>query len=162
MIDADLLSRYRFFRQHAGGIVGRNAEGAIALARADRLIEAAAEEDVARVEWADDEEPYEHGVYTLAEIAAKFESNEWSGPYGCVIYIEGEVAESLWGITLGPADLNDPYARVVVAELAAQCEDDLRQALGDHLDMVENLALRAAAHAHNPALTAPPTERSAQ
>lgn len=41
---------------------------------------------------------------------------------------------SLWGIVVGPRGTDDPYCRVVQAELALEIEDELRQAVGDALD----------------------------
>jgi hypothetical protein len=127
-------NRYRWFKQHAGYRVGHCAEDAIALMRAETLLDDAEHWDLAHVEWQYDAEPYEHGVFTDAEVAAKFESNEWTGPYAALLYVGGDVVGALGGITLGPQDLNDPYARVVAAELALEAEDEIRQALGDLLD----------------------------
>lgn len=82
------------------------------------------------MEWLDDDVPYDHGMMTPDEIASKFDSNEWTGPYGCVVSIGGSHVASLWGIVLDSRGTRDPYARVVVAELADEAEDQLRAALG--------------------------------
>jgi hypothetical protein len=149
-MDTTLIKRYRFFREHAGYVVGRSAEGALDLARAERLLSDAIDADVARVQWRYDDLPYEHGFLSDEEIAAKFESNEWTGPFGCVIWIGDDLSDfdadsdrdpaswtqntSLWGIVVGPRGTGDPYCRVVEAELASELADDLRQALGDARD----------------------------
>lgn len=129
------IDRYRFFREYAGGIVGESALGALRLARVEELLSRALDLGVANVTWHNDDEPYEHGAFTADEAQAKFDSNEWTGPYGCVVSIteNGDFA-SLWGIVVGPRSMDDPYCRVVVAELASELADDLRQAVGDALD----------------------------
>ena len=127
---------FQFFLENAGYVTppGR-AACALELARAEELLETAIDENVAEVVWEWDDTPYDPGdVCTLAEAREKFESNEWTGPFGCVLKIDGETVESLWGIVVGPNETNDPYCRVIAAELASQCEDMLRQALGDARD----------------------------
>jgi hypothetical protein len=133
--------RFRFFHDHAGYVVGESAIGAIALARAEELLERAIDLGVARVEWVDDDEPYDYNPRgrgfedaDAEDAARRFDSNEWTGPFGCVVDIAGETGASLWGIVVGPRGTNDPYCRVVAAELASEIEDDLRQAIGDALD----------------------------
>lgn len=139
MIDKQLREAFRFMLDHAGHSTppGR-AACALSLARAERLLHTAQDFDAdrppAHVTWTEDDEPYEHGGLSPAEVTALFASGEWTGPYGCILYVDGEVIGSLWGITLGRADLNDPYRRVVEAELASEHEDDIRQALGDARD----------------------------
>lgn len=133
------LSAYRHMRKHAGYIVGQNARGALELARAETLLQHACDEGLATVAWHDDNEPYEHGCMTADEVAARFESNEWTGPYGCVVTV-GDATASLWGIVLNQWGTNDPYARVVVAELASELADELRQAVGDAADAREGIA----------------------
>lgn len=141
---------FQFFIDHAGGIVGERAKGAIRLARAEQLLERAVDLGVASVEWRDDDcEPYDPGDSATAEEAARyFGENTWTGPFGCVVQC-GELYEyavssgresqrehlaSLWSIVVGPRGTDDPYCRVVVAELACELEDELRQAVGDALD----------------------------
>jgi hypothetical protein len=139
-----MYQRYCFFKEHAGWSTppGR-AASALALARAEVLLEQAIELGIAEVEWEHDDQPYDTDCYSDDEIAAKFESNEWTGPFGCRIGLdEDKYAASLWGIVLDsrgvstglPGSADDPYARVVRAELADELEDDLRQAIGDALD----------------------------
>lgn len=152
-MDSQLVKRYRFFREHAGGWVGHSAETALDLARAEALLEDATDLGVAAVQWVDDDTPYDTDLYTDEEIRAKFESNEWTGPYGCIVsvYAESDDASdtlahldrvaaderSLWGIVVGQWGTNDPYCRVVAAELASELEDALRQAIGDARDAID-------------------------
>lgn len=126
---------FQFFSEHAGGIVGERAQGVIALARAESLLERAVELEVASCEWVDDCEPYDPGDATSpAEAARLFESNAWTGPFGCIVKVGDEGHASLWGIVVGPRGTDDPYCRVVAAELAWEVADDLGQAIGDALD----------------------------
>lgn len=130
-----LRNRYDFFRAHAGYIVGENAAGALDLARAEEVLDRAQCEGVASVEWHDDDLPWDEGTEISAdEAAAKFASNEWTGPFICIIRIGEDVVASLSGIVVGPANLNDPYCRVVAAELALELQSDLREAISDRLD----------------------------
>lgn len=129
-------SAFRFFLERAGYCTppGR-AKGAIQLARAEQLLGRALELGVASLEWVDDVVPYDQGDSCSDEQARRyFESNAWTGPFGCVVEVDGSPGASLWGIVVGPRGLGDPYCRVVQAELSSECEDDLRQAIGDHLD----------------------------
>jgi hypothetical protein len=133
---------YRFFREHAGGIVGENAKGAIELARAEVLLERAQDLGVAVARWEMDDEPYDPGdVCSDEEAREKFESGAWVGPFGCIVEVDG-VGNSLWGIVFsGADDVLDPYARVIRAELACGLRDDLAQAIGDTLDAREGVSL---------------------
>jgi len=118
MLDPQLIDAYRFFSENAGYIVGRHAESALSLARAELRLREAQASDTVRVEWQDDDFPYDHDGYTHDEIQEKFASTEWTGPYACLLYLNGEVAASLGGIVVGPKGTNDSYCRVVEAELA--------------------------------------------
>jgi len=135
--------RYCFFKEHAGGVGRRDANGRVAweharvaldLARAEEVLSRATEQGIARVEWRDDDYPYDCDGYTQDEIVEKFRSNEWSGPFACLVYVADEVAASLCGIVVGPKHTNDPYCRVVEAELASEIESELREALSDAAD----------------------------
>jgi len=138
-MNTDTYRAYKFFREHAGGIIGRNAETALDLARAEQLLDEAEDLGIGGTEWPYDEEPYEgFDVFTDEEIATKFESNEWTGPFGCIVRA-GDESTSLWGIVLSPKEIGDPYARVVRAELASELMDELRQAIGDTLDYAEEV-----------------------
>jgi hypothetical protein len=110
---------FRFFHENAGYVVGERAIGAAALARAEARLDEAIDNGSATVKWEWDDEPYDHGYMTDKEVAAKFESNEWTGPYGCTVTV-GEETESLWGIVVGPRGTDDPYCRVIAAELAEE------------------------------------------
>lgn len=131
---------YAFFRGQ-----GMPASSALNLTRAESLLERAQDLGVASVEWVDDDESYDPGDFVTEEEAReKFDSNEWTGPFGCVVRVfdsveygrdrAGDNLQSLWGIVVGPRGTADPYCRVIVAELACELEDDLRQVIGDALD----------------------------
>lgn len=147
-MDKQLQSRFRLMLENAGYSVppGR-AVCAIEMARASLLLDRAVDAGVASIEWIYDDEPYDPGdLYTEAETAAKFESNEWTGPFGCVIYFEPNESTrysvaGLWGIVVGQWGTNDPYCRVIEAGLASEIEDDLRQVLGDALDAEREASL---------------------
>jgi hypothetical protein len=144
-----LRSAFRFMLAHGGYIVGEHAKSALDLARAELLLGRAIDAGAASVEWVDDQEPYDPGdVCTQEEARKRFDSNEWTGPFGCIVSVgeeftynttsgaetQRETTASLWGIVVSHRGTNDPYCRVVAAELALEVEDDLRQALGDALD----------------------------
>ncbi len=94
---------YQFFRAHAGGWVGHNAETAANLARA----EAAAQRMGWQYRWEADDEPYETDI----------PGDEPSEVLGCVLTDgRGEVLASLWGI----GDPDPTYMRIVHAELASE------------------------------------------
>lgn len=146
-----MYKRYRFFHEKAGRVAiidangrpsGIAARNALDLARAEALIDEAEELGIAKVKWPFDDEPYEHGCMTDDEVREQFANNRWTGPFGCVVSIGGDHAASLWGIVLDsrgvseglPGAADDPYARVVRAELASELIDDLMQAIGDAKD----------------------------
>jgi hypothetical protein len=133
---------YTFFREHAGWIVGENARCALHLARAEALLEQAVELELAEIVW-EPEDYWAWGdlgdVSTREEMEAKFDSNEWTGPFFARIVLKPNestrfTATGRGMIVLGPRELGDPYARVIAAEMAWEIEDDLRQAIGDELD----------------------------
>ncbi len=140
--------RFRFFSAHGGGRVGHTAESALSLARAEELLETAVDLGVASVDWVDDDMPYDPGDADTPEDAARyFESGAWTGPYGCIVRVfdsveysgerTGDALQSLYGIVVGPRGTEDPYCRLVAAELASELEDELRQAIGDARDAAE-------------------------
>lgn len=99
----NLADAYRFFKEHAGYRVGHSAESAIALARAEK-------EGKRRgwsVEWEDDPEPWDADVprpnYVFNALARTR---------------SGKVIASLGSI--GVDRSNDPYLRVVEAELFSE------------------------------------------
>ena len=128
--------RFRFFLEHAGYCTppGR-AACALGSARAEELLERAEELEVARVEVLDDDFPYDAGDFcTLDDAARKFSSGEWTGPYVVGITTTEGHSAGVGGVVVGSAGESDPYIRVLRAELAAELEDELRQAIGDELD----------------------------
>jgi hypothetical protein len=133
-----IRDRYDFFRANAGGIVGQSAMGALRLARVEAVLETALDLGIASVDWDYDPEPYDPGTVTTADEArAKFESNEWTGPFTCIVSVGEDPydsAASLGSIVVGQSGTRDPSCRVVAAELASEIEDDLRQAIGDARD----------------------------
>lgn len=140
MIDNDTRTRWQFHLEWGGYSVPPGlAACALTAARAEKLLETACELDVATVTWEYDDEPYDHGMMPEDEIARKFDSGEWTGPYGCVVTVDSVAVASLWGIVLGRDDTRDPYRRVVESELASECEDELRQAIGDHEDAEQDV-----------------------
>lgn len=113
----------RFFWTYAGyshsmcesPAVGRT-RGAIELAAAeDLLLEAIRVADI-RVEWDDDSD----GAADCRADREKFETCE-----GCTIYRDGAPIAGLYCIT----DADSNYRRVVRAELAQECADELRAAI---------------------------------
>lgn len=101
-MNPQLRDAYRFFFEHAGYVVGRRAEGALALARA----ELKAERIGLGSEWHEDE---------MAEAFNGEEYQEYPAER-CGATINGETLASLGGII--EPDRN--YRRVVEAELAAE------------------------------------------
>jgi hypothetical protein len=135
--------RFRFFLEHAGYSVppGR-AACALALARAEELLNEAEDLGVVTVEWQYDDMPYEQDIVSEDEADRLFESGEWTGPFGCIVEtFDGETHTSLWGIVVGPKGTDDPYCRVVAAALASDIEDELRQAVGDARDAAQEVTL---------------------
>lgn len=102
-IDPKLKRAYEFFKKNAGGIVGRAAEGALALARAEAIAASLGWD----VDWEIDEEEYDLG-----------DEEEMPGEvYSAMLRDEdGKVIESLGSI----GDPSRDYQRVVEAELALE------------------------------------------
>lgn len=106
---------YRFFRQHAGYIVGESAKGALALARAEKH---AGDEGLQHV-WVEDPDP-DLSWMDEHERAQEHEV------LGCILYrpcsehgVDCKHAEplaSLWGIV----DADREYRRVIEAELSLE------------------------------------------
>lgn len=94
---------YQFFREHAGGWVGHNAEHAAHLARA----EATAERLGWAYDWEWDDEPWDGDC-----------GCQPSEVLGCILRdaYSGEQLASLWGI----GDPSNTDRRVIEAELAAE------------------------------------------
>lgn len=108
-----LLERYRFFHRNAGYVVGRRAASALALAKAELLLE---QYDL-HVAWDIDEFADDSFVDTWEPAAKKaWRSREhyaWvamcKNPYGAVL-----------ACTSGIFDPDEDYRRVVAAELALE------------------------------------------
>lgn len=104
-----LTAAEQFFYDHAGFSVRvsegeTTEEGHLRSARELAVAEQWARDQMAVVEWEDD------------DVAHLYYDRE-TRYYGCIVVV-GNVTESLWGIDL--AGYDDPYKRVVVAELASQ------------------------------------------
>lgn len=120
-MDSKIVRAYRFFREHAGYIVGRAGIGALSLARD----EAWGEEQGLTFEWQDSDIPWD-GDFPL--------------PEGCALMDvvmrdkSGKVVGSLCSVSEFPGG---PYFRVVEAELASEYraeqehEAERRQAAAD-------------------------------
>jgi|SRR5215469_5124468 len=133
-MDAETLRQYRYHRANGG-----TAEGSLACARTRILLDRAIDENVAEIRWDYEEERYED-VFGFEDDAERkwfydgIENGSITGPFYAVLRIEGETVASLGMVTLGPRYFEDYYAKLIEVELAAEVEDDLRQALGDALD----------------------------
>ena len=119
-IDAGLKKRYEFFKTFGGGQVGHAAEGALAMARAERI----AEERGWEASWEPEEGPWEDylGDYDKIEDIEEVAY--------CVLKDEdGRVLASLGGITLSKkssASETRHYKRYVEAELALEAATTAR------------------------------------
>ncbi len=125
---ASMSERYAFFREHAGYIVGRSAECAMALARAE--------------EWAE-----EHTITFRWEVDEEGEATQEGAEVLCCLAVdaEGHVVDCMGGVELeSPAFARGysrhPYARVVEAELA---QEALYQADVRNQERADSLAARA-------------------
>jgi hypothetical protein len=98
---------YEFFREHAGYVVGQNAKGALALAKAE---EWARENDVT-FDWTDDPEP-DLSWCECADGSVRHEHEVLN----CLATGPDDFSASLCGIT----DADRDYCRVVEAELASE------------------------------------------
>ncbi len=123
-----LIDRYKFFRQHSGGIVGRSAATAFSLAHAEMR----AEEMGLTVTWSMDDMPWDGDcpapdyIYvatvlrpdsTLDPSSVEARFPYWDHPDGTVARVR-DVLASMGGI--GVDSRSDPYLRVVAAELFAE------------------------------------------
>lgn len=147
--------RFRFMLEHAGYCTppGR-AACALELAKAEELLEEAGSLELARLEILDDPEPWDAGDTGITP--ADFDAGRITGPYWVRVEVgshndagewEPDDVASCGGITCGPAGDRDPYLRVMAAELALELADELRRAIGDRADMVQQLEQLAAVQA---------------
>lgn len=105
LTSADMKRRYHFFKEHAGYMVGRRAEGAVNLARAEYMVQ--------QLNWEYEWEEDPDGWSTLGDIDPK----DVEEVLGCVLKDgSGDVVASLGGII----DPDRNYRRVVEAELALE------------------------------------------
>lgn len=122
MIDAQLRKAWRFYIEHAGWVVGRRAQGALDLARAERTLQ---ESDDWRVRW---EPEYDDcGCYCDPNneeypLCAYHDGEEHTFEVAllerrCCKCGSWEVAQALGGII--DADVNN-YRRVIEAELMSE------------------------------------------
>ena len=106
-----MFDAYKFFRKNAGGVMGRNAETALMLARAEAWMdESGAEYSIepdqdADLSWMTDEERKQD--HECVGVCLRSPNGEYS-PY------------SLWGIV----DADSNYLRLIVAELAWEAMAD--------------------------------------
>ena len=125
-----MYNRYLFFKNHAGYIVGKKALCALNLAKSEALAEA--NSNRVRFEWQYDDSgdrgPEDWG-WPEKEIKRFWESDHYVE--GCVLYIDDEPTESLWGIW----DADTSYRRVIEAELFSQY---LSNPSGDHVQIAPN------------------------
>jgi hypothetical protein len=113
---------------------------ALELARAENLLDRAERLGIAETEWVDD--------YDLdlswdedGSVADGLEAGRLAAG-GCVVRC-GDRQESLWGIVVEAPTWrgDDPYVRIVRAELASEMIDDLRQAIGDTADARDEIGV---------------------
>lgn len=134
----DLRRRFNFFLEHAGGIVGRHAEGALALARAERY----AEEHGWTFTWEDDPDA---DTSWCTECTTASDGHDHL-MYGCILKDEhGTVLGSLWGIDGDPCPHGGGvvmgYGRVVQAELASEALHDIQRREQEDRDATRYMAL---------------------
>ena len=113
MPDSSLVSSFRFFRKHAGYIVGENAKGALQLARAEAL--------ATQLNWACTWEGDDDPDYSFVDMwGEKYRKEFNSRSHECFVAIlrdeNRKVVASLGGII----DPDNAYMRVIEAELASE------------------------------------------
>lgn len=129
-----LLERYRFFREHAGYIVGRRAECALALARAEETAQRlglTVTWDVEDLPWDGDcEPPPVHARATV--IHPMFSDVDTTSTRVMFPFFDrrdgsrGRVPEVLAALgSIGLSSWHDPYMRVVEAELFSEALGEL-------------------------------------
>lgn len=140
-----LREAWRFFQEHAGGIVGQSAIGALSLARA----EAQAKERRLTFEWDEDSDADLSWCDTCAYVLdvgrresvrrEKVEHYQSHTQYYCLAKgPDGTVLASLCGIDFGSGRgpwSKDPYCREVEAQLASEA---LALLAADYADGMED------------------------
>ena len=130
-----IATAYRYHRANGG-----TASGSLYCARLGVLLDEATDAGVVEVKWEYEQESYEDVFGFESDDERKqwyrdIENGTITGPYWVAMSVEGETLASLGMVTLGPRDIDgDYYARLVTIELAAEIEDEIRQALGDVRD----------------------------
>ena len=135
-----LREAFRFFSQHAGGVVGENAIGALSLAKADARLARAVDAGRVTVEWEWDDNPDLSWCERCEEnrrnrgcrshrlapehVHGLFMCSIRSAPKVCGMgYSHRVYLASCGGIDFGPGDPDirrKPYRRVMEAELASE------------------------------------------
>ena len=113
-----LKSAYFFFKANAGYCVGRKAQGALALAKAEQ----AAKDAGCTYKWQDDSDCDWSFVETWAQKDQDaFAKQEHFAEICSLLSADGETLDVLCGIT----DANRSYRRVIEAELALNSLDSM-------------------------------------
>lgn len=110
-LNAEFIAAYRFFRAHAGGLVGHSAARAFALAKAENR----ATWKGLTVEWENDDMPWDGDCEAPKHVLCGFIRDNREG--------RRYHLASLGGV--GVNDSRDPYLRVVAAELCEEAFDAL-------------------------------------
>jgi hypothetical protein len=114
-VDSKIVEAYKFFREHAGYIVGRNGVGALSLARD----EAWAQEQGITFDWTDSIDEWD-GCEPMAE-----------GTLLCDCTMRDKDGKAIGGIGMVNEYPGGAYFRVIEAELAsecrAECEDETNE-----------------------------------
>lgn len=120
-----LQEQFRFFHQHAGCVVGRAAECALALARDETragelgLVFEWSEDEQPDLSWCEQCTPPRGGIRNRREQEHREQHCLWI----CEAKLDGETVAQLCGIDFGVGRdpwMRDPYKRVVEAELAGE------------------------------------------
>lgn len=138
----NLESRYRFFRENAGGVVGESAVTAIALARAElraEELELVALSGYEQEFW-DGEEPAPKHVIWIAIYKPEHIDRHGEPVRGC--YCLAQLG------MIGLDSLDDPYLRVVKAELFCEALSEIDK---ESVEYAQESAERASYAAGAPA-----------
>ncbi len=122
----DMAARTKFFKEHADAVVGKHMVGALALAKAERLLEHAVERGVAEIRWEYEEFPdtsWMNAKQTKEYRDGHLEMLE------CSLIVAGDTEASLGGIALYPNADGKAQRRVIEAELAIEATGRLTEVL---------------------------------